>query len=83
MKDLREIKNTTNMQIKADEKMYKHELEENYVPKEAIREKLDKLNIKIEQYNDYRKLGKETDVEYYENIINMETKKVLEEILGD
>lgn len=56
---------------------------ENSVPKEAIREKLDKLNIKIEQYNDYRKLEKETDVEYYENIINTEMKKVLEEILGE
>ena len=37
---------------------------------------------KIEQYDEYRAQGKETDVEYYENITNTEIVQVLQELLG-
>ena len=54
---------------------------ENSIAKEAVIDEIDKHNEKIEKYNEYREQGKETDVEYYENIANTAIVQVLQELL--
>ena len=51
--------------------------------RQKIKNKIEEYNKKIEQYNVYRKTECETDVEYYENMINTEIKKVLEELITE
>lgn len=61
---------------------YQEELEDS-IPVQKVKEKIEEYNKKIEKYNEYRKQGKETDVEYYENITNTEIKIILENLLED
>lgn len=51
------------------------------IPKQAVIDKICKYSDKIEKYNEYRVQGKETDVEYYENITNTAIVQVLQELL--
>ena len=53
----------------------------NSIPKQAVIDKICKYSDKIEKYNEYRVQGKETDVEYYENITNTAIVQVLQELL--
>ena len=59
---------------------YQEELE-NSIPTQVVLDKIDEHNEKIEKYNEYREQGKETDVEYYENITNTAIVQVLTKIL--
>ena len=54
---------------------------ENSIPKQAVIDELQEYKGKIEKYNEYREQGKETDVEYYENIANTIVVQVLQELL--
>lgn len=53
------------------------------IPKSKIQEKIEKINKRIEQYNEYVKDQKETDVEFYENIADTAIVQVLEELLEE
>ena len=53
-----------------------------FIPKQVVIDEINKYNEKIEKYNEYREQGKETDVEYYENITNTAIVQVLTKILG-
>lgn len=50
---------------------------------DKIREKIEKLEPRIEQYYEYEKQQKQTDVEYYENIADTAIVQVLEELLKE
>lgn len=54
----------------------------NSIPKQVVVDKICEYNEKIEKYTAYREQGKETDVEYYENIANTAIVQVLQELLG-
>lgn len=56
---------------------------ENGIAKEKVIDVIQEYKDKIEQYNEYRKQGKETDVEYYENITNTAIVQVLQELLQE
>ena len=56
---------------------------ENSISKEKVIDVIQEYKDKIEQYNEYRKQGKETDVEYYENITNTAIVQVLQELLQE
>ena len=58
------------------------EYKKNSIPTQVVIDEIDKHNEKIEKYNEYREQGKETDVEYYENIANTAIVQVLQELLG-
>ena len=51
------------------------------IPKQAVIDVIQEYKGKIEKYNEYREQGKETDVEYYENIANTIVVQVLQELL--
>ena len=53
----------------------------NSIPKQYIQEKIEESDKRIEKYKEYRELGKETDVEYYDFIADSAKKNILEEIL--
>ena len=53
----------------------------NYIPVSLIKEKIEKYKQRIEKYYEYKKQGKETDVEFYENITNTAIVQVLQELL--
>lgn len=53
------------------------------IPKSKIQEKIEKINKRIEQYNEYIKAQKETDVEFYENIADTAIVQVLEELFEE
>lgn len=59
----------------------KKALRHNYINKQVVIDEIDKHNEKIEKYNEYREQGKETDVEYYENITNTAIVQILQELL--
>ena len=54
---------------------------ENSIAKEKVIDVIQEYKDKIEQYNEYRKQGKETDVEYYENIANTIVVQALQKLL--
>lgn len=54
---------------------------ENSIPKQVLIDKIKEYKDKVEQYNEYKEQGKETDVEYYENIANTIVIQVLQELL--
>lgn len=56
-------------------------IKENYIPKSKIKEKIEEFKLKIEKYYEHKIQGKETDVEFYENITNIEIVRVLQELL--
>lgn len=70
------IRGRAEEQQKAEQIIY-----ENYIPKQDVIDEINKYNEKIEKYNEYSKQGKETDVEYYENITNTAIVQVLQELL--
>lgn len=53
----------------------------NSIPKSKIKEIRKRYKQKIEKYYELKNQGKETDVEFYENITNIEIVRVLEELL--
>ena len=53
----------------------------NSIAKEKVINVIQEYKDKVEQYNEYREQGKETDVEYYENIANTIVVQVLQELL--
>lgn len=53
----------------------------NYTPNSKIKEKIEEFKLKIEKYYEHKIQGKETDVEFYENITNIEIVRVLQELL--
>ena len=53
----------------------------NSIAKEKVIDVIQEYKNKVEQYNKYREQGKETDVEYYENIANTIVVQVLQELL--
>ena len=55
---------------------------ENSIAKEKVINVIQEYKDKIERYKEYRIQGKETDVEYYENIANTIIVQVLQELLG-
>lgn len=55
---------------------------ENGIAKEKLINVIQEYKDKIERYKEYRIQGKETDVEYYENIANTIIVQVLQELLG-
>lgn len=59
---------------------YQEELE-NSIPKQAVIDKIEEVNQKKAEYNEYKIQGKETDVEYYENITNTAIVQVLTKLL--
>lgn len=56
-------------------------IKENYIPKSKIKETIEEFKLKIEKYYELKNQGKETDVEFYENITNIEIVRVLQELL--
>lgn len=54
---------------------------ENSIAKEKVIDVIQEYKDKVEQYNEYKEQGKETDVEYYENIANTIVIQVLQELL--
>ena len=56
---------------------------ENSIAKEKVINVMQEYKDKIERYKEYRIQGKETDVEYYENIANTIIVQVLQELLGE
>ena len=56
-------------------------IKENYIPKSKIKETIEEFKLKIEKYYEHKIQGKETDVELYENITNIEIVRVLQELL--
>lgn len=52
-----------------------------YIEKSLVKEKIEELNKRIEQYDEYSKQRIETDVEFYENIADTAIVQVLEELL--
>ena len=56
-------------------------IKENYIPKSKIKETIEEFKLKIEKYYEYKNQGKETDVEFYEDITNIEIVRVLQELL--
>ena len=54
---------------------------ENSIAKEKVINVIQEYKDKIERYKEYRIQGKETDVEYYENIANTIIVQVLQELL--
>ena len=54
---------------------------ENSIGKEKVIDVIQEYKDKVEQYNEYKEQGKETDVEYYENIANTIVIQVLQELL--
>lgn len=54
---------------------------ENSIAKEKVINVIQEYKYKIERYDEYRIQGKETDVEYYENIANTIIVQVLQELL--
>jgi hypothetical protein len=56
----------------------------NYVvPKSVIKEKIEKVNKRIENYREYTEQGIETDIEWVDNVADRQTIKVLEELLKE
>lgn len=60
-----------------------NELKKGSISKKKIEDEIEELKQQILKYNEYRKLGNETDIEFYENIGNEMTKKFLQELLED
>lgn len=58
-------------------------LTEKYISKDKIRQRIDELAIEILNYNKLAQREVETDVEYYDNILNCEVKKMLEQLLEE
>lgn len=56
-------------------------IKENYIPKSKIKETIEEFKLKIEKYYEHKIQEKETDVEFYENITNIEIVRVLQELL--
>ena len=56
---------------------------ENSIAKEKVINVMQEYKDKIERYKEYRIQGKETDVEYYENIANTIIVQVFQELLGE
>ena len=56
-------------------------IRDEHIPISLVEEKIEKYKQKIKQYNEYKEQGKETDVEFYENIINIEIVSVLQKLL--
>ena len=54
---------------------------ENGISKEKVINVIQEYKDKIERYDEYRIQGKETDVEYYENIANTIIVQILQELL--
>ena len=54
---------------------------ENSIAKEKVIDVIQECKDKVEQYNEYKEQGKETEVEYYENIANTIVVQVLQELL--
>lgn len=63
------------------EKSCREIIDEKYVPVSLIKEKIEEYKQRIEKYYEYKKQGKETDVEFYENITNIAIVQVLQELL--
>lgn len=59
----------------------KKAIRHNYISKQKVIDVMQEYKDKIEKYNEYRIRGKETDVEYYENIANTIVVQVLQELL--
>ena len=59
----------------------KKAIRHNYINKQKVIDVINEYKDKIEKYNEYRIRGKETDVEYYENITNTAIVQVLQELL--
>ena len=55
----------------------------NSIPKSKIEDKIEELNKRIEQYDEYSKQRIETDVEFYENIADTAIVQVLQELMED
>lgn len=84
-----------NKELKEENRSYEDEIQEQakdlmsceetirdeYIPISLVKEKIEKYKQKIKQYNEYKEQGKETDVEFYENIINIEIVSVLQKLL--
>lgn len=56
-------------------------IKENYIPVSLVEETIEEYKQRIEKYNEYKEQGKETDVEFYENITNTAIVQVLQELL--
>lgn len=56
---------------------------ENSIAKEKVINVIQEHKDKIKRYKEYRIQGKETDVEYYENIANTIIVQVLQELLRE
>ena len=57
------------------------EYKKNSIPTQVVTDLIQEYKDKIERYDEYRIQGKETDVEYYENIANTIIVQVLQELL--
>ena len=57
------------------------EYKKNSIPTQVVTDLIQEYKDKIERYDEYRIQGKETDVEYYENIANTAIVQVLQELL--
>ena len=53
----------------------------NYIPISLVEEKIEEYKKRIEKYYEYKEQRKEADVEFYENITNIEIVQVLQELL--
>jgi len=58
-----------------------HYIKEESIPRAVLKEKKNELDNEIKEYNEWRKRGQETDVEYYTNIGNEVARDILQEIL--
>lgn len=76
IKELEEELEKANRQLDLDY------VEENFILKQKVMDKIEEYKKKIEEYEEYRIQGKETDIEYYENITNTAIVQVLQEFLG-
>ena len=75
VKELEEELEKANKQLDLDY------VDENFIPKQVVIDVVNGYKDKIERYDEYREQGKETDVEYYENITNTIVAQVLQELL--
>lgn len=84
-----------NKELKEKNRSYEDEIQEQakdlmfceetirdeYIPVSLVEETIEEYKKRIEKYYEYKGHGKETDVEFYENITNIEIVSVLQKLL--
>lgn len=58
-------------------------VDNNYIHKQKVKDKIEKLNSRIEIYRKYVEQGVETNVEWVDNVADRETVKVLQELIEE